>query len=151
MLRLNDRVINFAHLITVKRTTTQMRADDKAAGLNLLADVEGDSLAVHLQGHVLQLDGPDVEHCWGFLRHLAVMPGQPRAHHIEFIGDQVFDLARLLVARRCPDPAPGAGYAVELTFGGAHAEMVRGENATRIWAALRDLATAPPAPREGEG
>ena len=45
MLRLNDRVINFAHLITVKRTTTQMRADDKAAGLNLLADVEGDSLA----------------------------------------------------------------------------------------------------------
>ena len=136
MLRLGDRtVINFAHLITAK----------KMGG--------GDLLDLHLRGHVLHLDGPDVEPCWGFLRHLAVMPIQTRDHHIEFIGDQVFDLARLLVAHRRPDSTPGVAYEateVELNFLGGHSEMVRGENATRIWAALRDLATVPPAPKEGE-
>lgn len=129
MLRLNDRVINFAHLITAKR----------AGGL----------LDVHLLGDVLHLDGQDVERVWGFLRHLAVMPRSEQAH-IEIIGDQTFDLARLLVARRRPDPTPGVALdakEVELAFLGGHAEMVRGEAATSIWAALRDLATAPP----GEG
>ena len=135
MLRLGDRtVINFGHLITAKKM--------EGGGL----------LDLHLPGHVLHLDGPNVEAVWGFLRHLAIMPVQPRAHHIEFIGDEVFDLARLLVARRRPDSTPGVAdeaTEVELTFlGGGHAEMVRGENATRIWAALRDLATA--APKEGE-
>ena len=132
MLRLDDRVINFAHLITAKR----------ADGL----------LDLYLQGDVLHLDGLDVTPVWDFMRHLAVMPGPPRAHHIEVIGDQVFDLARLLVARRRPDPTPGVAFEakeVELAFLGGRTETVRGENATRIWAALRDLATVPPAPKEG--